>query len=92
MRQWQGIQRGNYPDFPQVGKLKTHNRPQEDIMQTALPQLPEVGKTYISQEDPTLSMYVEEVMTVPKDEFGDAGFFGFMLPSRRQGQQRRAWL
>lgn len=44
-------------------------------MQTILPQLPEVGKTYVSQIDPTLSIYVEEIMTVQKDEFGDAGFW-----------------
>ena len=40
-------------------------------MQTTIP---EVGKTYISQEDPALTLYVEEVLTVPQDEIGEAGF------------------
>lgn len=48
--------------------------PQEKTMQTTLPQLPEVGKTYISQKDPTLSLYVEAVETIEQDEFGGAGF------------------
>lgn len=30
-------------------------------MQTALPQLPEVGKTYVSKTDPTFSIYVRKV-------------------------------
>lgn len=42
-------------------------------MQT-LPQLPEVGKTYISQEDPTLSLHVKAVETIEQDEFGGTGF------------------
>lgn len=43
-------------------------------MQTTLPQLPEVGKTYVSQDDPTLSLHVEAVETIGQDEFGGAGF------------------
>lgn len=67
-------QTGSYSNAPPVGKLKTRHQPQEEAMQTALPQLPVVGKTYISQEDPTLSLYVEEVITVEQDEYGGAGF------------------
>lgn len=34
---------------------------------------PEVGKIYVSQEDPTLSLYVDDVLAVAQDEIGDAG-------------------
>jgi hypothetical protein len=44
-------------------------------MQTTLPQLPEVGKTYTSQEDPTLSIFVEAVETIEADENNPAGFY-----------------
>ncbi len=40
-------------------------------MQTAIP---ETGKTYVSQEDPALTLYVEAVEAIEKDEFGGVGF------------------
>lgn len=61
MRQWQGYPIENYPDAPPVGKLKTHHRPQKDIMQTILPQLTEVGKIYIPKDFPDAYMKVKEV-------------------------------
>lgn len=35
---------------------------------------PQVGKTYVSRIDPTLTLYVEDVLVVQQDEFGEGGF------------------
>ena len=57
-------------------------------MQTTLPQLPEVGKTYISQADPTLSLYVEAVEIIEQDEFDDAGFMVTCRTPKDRGDEK----
>lgn len=78
---------GSYPNTHTIGKLKTRNRPQEDNMQTIQPQLPEVGKTYISQEDPTLSLYVADVDTIEQDAYGGAGFMATCSSPKDRGNE-----
>lgn len=56
-------------------------------MQTTLPHLPEVGKTYISQEDSTLSLCVEAVETIEQDEFGDTGFIATCRTPEDRGNE-----
>lgn len=36
--------------------------------------LPEVGKTYVSQADPTLTVYIESVEIIEADEDIEAGY------------------
>lgn len=43
-------------------------------MQTALSQLPEVGKTYVSKTDPTFSIYVRRIDLIEADGDDPAGF------------------
>jgi len=43
-------------------------------MQSIQPQLPEVGKTYVSQTDPTFSIYVRRIDLIAADGDDPAGF------------------
>jgi len=56
-------------------------------MQTTLPQLPEVGKTYVSKTDPTFSIYVRKVDLIEADGDDPGGFIVEGCDPKNKGKE-----